>query len=280
MTLLASFLGPDALNMAALLAVVFIGLPHGAMDGALAMHFGWLNRPSKAVVFLLSYVGLALLVIGFWMVAPVLVFVAFLAISLLHFGRGDSTSHSAGQERIESLARGGLVIAGISQIHRGEANEVFLIIVGSSTGMVWAFLDVMMVVTVVSILVVLTFKHPKDRMEFLIEMAFLSTVFILTAPLVGFAIYFCFVHSFRHFAAMRSLLTPTVSKLRITQTTLVFSLLTWGAGLFMFGQQSASIGIEPALLRVVFIGLAALTVPHMILIDGILEQKSVQKTAA
>ena len=79
---------------------------------------------------------------------------------------------------------------------------------------------------------------------------------------------------------MRSLLTPTVSKLRITQTTLVFSLLTWGAGLFMFGQQSASIGIEPALLRVVFIGLAALTVPHMILIDGILEQKSVQKTAA
>lgn len=279
-TLLASFLGPDALNMAALLAVVFIGLPHGAMDGALAMHFGWLNRPSKAVVFLLSYVGLALLVVGFWMVAPVLVFVAFLAISLLHFGRGDSTSHSAGQERIESLARGGLVIAGISQAHRGEANEVFLTIVGSSTGMVWAFLDVMMVVTVVSIVVVLAFKHQKDRMEFLIEMAFLSAVFILTAPLVGFAIYFCFIHSFRHFTAMRSLLTPTVSKLRITQTTLVFSLLTWGAGLFMFSQQSASIGVEPALLRVVFIGLAALTVPHMILIDGILEQKSVQKTAA
>ena len=93
MTFLASLIEPEALNLIALLGVVFIGLPHGAMDGALAAHFGWLNRPSKAVLFLLSYIGLALLVVGSWMVAPVLIFVGFLGISLLHFGRGDSTSN-------------------------------------------------------------------------------------------------------------------------------------------------------------------------------------------
>ena len=41
----------DAINTVALLAVVFIGLPHGAMDGALAVHFGWMKRPSSALAF-------------------------------------------------------------------------------------------------------------------------------------------------------------------------------------------------------------------------------------
>ena len=72
----------DAINTVALLAVVFIGLPHGAMDGALAVHFGWMKRPSSALAFLLAYVGLAAVVVWLWSVSPVLSFVAFLAIIL------------------------------------------------------------------------------------------------------------------------------------------------------------------------------------------------------
>ena len=42
----------DTLNLIALLSVVFIGLPHGAMDGALAAHFGWMESNKKAAAFL------------------------------------------------------------------------------------------------------------------------------------------------------------------------------------------------------------------------------------
>ncbi len=87
MTLLESFIALDTLNLLALLGVVFIGLPHGAMDGALAVHFGWMGRSAKGAVFLLAYVGLAALVVAAWAVAPVLSFIAFLAISTYHFGR-------------------------------------------------------------------------------------------------------------------------------------------------------------------------------------------------
>ena len=50
----------DAVNTVALLAVVFIGLPHGAMDGALAVHFGWMKRPSSALALASSLATCAL----------------------------------------------------------------------------------------------------------------------------------------------------------------------------------------------------------------------------
>ena len=35
-------------NLTALLAIVVIGLPHGAADGAIAGHLGYTNRNSRA----------------------------------------------------------------------------------------------------------------------------------------------------------------------------------------------------------------------------------------
>ena len=274
MTFLETLVALDTLNLLALLGVVFIGLPHGAMDGALAVHFGWMGRPTRAIAFLLAYIGLAGLVVFSWAIAPVLSFIAFLAISTYHFGRGDATSTIFGRGAVESIARGGVVIGGISQFHRTEANDVFVTIVGSDTTGVWIFLDLVAILAVACVIEALLFKQRKERTAFALELGLLLVVFLLTPPLVGFAMYFCFIHSLRHFASMRSLLNATVSKLRITQTTVAFTLLTWAFGLLVLAQQSARIGVEPALLKVVFIGLAALTVPHMLLVDGVLERSA------
>jgi Brp/Blh family beta-carotene 15,15'-monooxygenase len=268
MSSLAVLSNLDTLNTLALLAVVFIGLPHGAMDGALAVHFGWMKRPLLASTFLITYVGLAAVVVLLWSINPVMSFVVFLAISVYHFGRGDSTSTHTGRETVESLARGGLVIAGISHFHPAEADAVFTALVGSTTAGVWLFLDAVLILTALCFVESMLFKQQGERNRFLLEMGFLSVVFISLPPLAGFAVYFCLVHSMRHFSAMRGVLQATVSTLRVTQTTVVFSLLTWAFGLLVFAQRTASVGVEPALLQVVFIGLAALTVPHMVLVDG------------
>ena len=273
MTLLESFIALDTLNLLALLGVVFIGLPHGAMDGALAMHFGWTSRPAVVALFLFSYVGLAGAVVLVWVFAPAFTFVAFLAISIYHFGRGDASSLAAGRTTVESLARGGLVIGGISQMHRSEVDGIFQTLVGNDTSGVWLFLNGVVVITLACVVEAMLFKNQQERLFLAVELGVLFLLFLAVPPLVGFALYFCFVHSIRHVSSVRNTMEATVSKLSITKSTAVLSLVTWGVGLAVLAQQTSTMAMDSALLRVVFIGLAALTVPHMILVDGLLHRR-------
>ena len=269
MSLLAELMSVDVLNLIGLLAVVFIGLPHGAMDGALAIHLGWMNRPIMAATFLLAYVGLAALVVGMWLIVPTVGFLVFLAISMFHFGRGDIVPRAKEHQLAEVLMRGGLVLAGISLFHRPEVDSIFGVLIGSDTEIVWLFLQAIGVLTLVLIPYVILSKSKQERTTASFEVVGLLALFAIAPPLLGFAIYFCGVHSVRHFKHMGTMLKSTLQQFQVTRTTVVFSLMTWAVGLLVLANQSASIGLEPALLQVIFIGLAALTVPHMILVDGI-----------
>ena len=80
----------DPISLIALAAVTLIGLPHGAMDAAVALALGYGRNFGKMAVFVLAYVLLAAVVVGFWIVAPVLALALFLLISLVHFGLGDT----------------------------------------------------------------------------------------------------------------------------------------------------------------------------------------------
>ena len=171
MSLADALSGIDTLNLIALGAVVFIGLPHGAMDGALAAHFGWMESKKKAASFLLGYVAMAALVVGFWFVAPAISFVIFLAISMFHFGKGDVNDSNKQFTAIESLARGGLVIAGISQFHAADADSIFVALVGSDTELVWLFLDAALAVTIACCGITLATKKGEERGRFFGEIA-------------------------------------------------------------------------------------------------------------
>ena len=275
MSLTTALSSMDTLNLIALMCVVFIGLPHGAMDGALAAHFGWMESKKKAATFLIGYVAMAALVVGFWFVAPAISFIIFLGISMYHFGKGDVNTDGEEPSVTESLARGGVVIGGISQFHRVDADEIFQVLIGSNTELVWLFLNSVVPMTLIFAILSMVNKSTGERGSLLAEIAGLALIFSILPPLVGFAIYFCLIHSIRHFASMRAMLSDTITKLQITKTTILFSAISWAAGLIILAQQSSNIGFEPALLQVIFIGLAALTVPHMILVDGYTEyQKS------
>ena len=62
MDMVAGMLTMTSLDLVALAAVVLIGLPHGALDGAIAMHLGYANKILNFISFIVpvSYTHLTL----------------------------------------------------------------------------------------------------------------------------------------------------------------------------------------------------------------------------
>ena len=100
------------------------------------------------------------------------------------------------------------------------------------------------------------------------ELGALALLFAMAPPLVGFAVYFCCVHSARHISGILGALRREMSRLAMINQAAAFTLASWVAGGLAIWWFADMANPEPVVLRVVFIGLAALTVPHMILVDG------------
>ena len=74
-----------------LVGMVFLGLPHGALDHLVPARMGaaWGRRPGTLALFLAGYVGLAGAFLWLWTAAPAVAFVGFLVATVVHWGQGD-----------------------------------------------------------------------------------------------------------------------------------------------------------------------------------------------
>ena len=231
MDMVAGMLTMTSLDLVALAAVVLIGLPHGALDGAIAMHLGYANKILNFISFIVLYVVMAGLVVALWIVMPAPCLLAFLIISMIHFGSGDARHGTGWMRGAEIMAHGGLVVAGISQMHRTEVDVVFGYLVGSDTGFVWRGLDVLTVFVGLALIVCIgqALWFRKWRWT-AVELALLAALFAVAPPLVGFAVYFCCVHSARHISGILGALCREMSRLAMINQAAAFTLASWVAG--------------------------------------------------
>ena len=226
------------------------------------------NKPSKLVTFLVSYVLLSAVVVATWILLPALTLILFLLISAFHFGSRDSIIEDKGIKLIESITLGGIVIVAISQFHRAEVDAIYSYLINGNTAVVWAIIDVLTLGVILGFIECLTINSGGERWRNkAIEVGILLAIFAVVPPLVGFSIYFCLVHSSRHFKEIYSTLSESVGKKNIQLQALGLTALTWIFGLAAFYFLADVADPGPAILRVTFIGLAALTVPHMILVE-------------
>jgi Brp/Blh family beta-carotene 15,15'-monooxygenase len=120
----------------------------------------------------------------------------------------------------------------------------------------------------VPLLAVALAREARGRPGLAAELALIPAAAFLLPPLVHFLVYFCAVHSPRHFLSASAALGlgpggGALAALPITLATLV------GAGALAAALLAAGVPADAVALRAVFIGLAALTVPHMLLVDRV-----------
>ena len=275
MGLSAALLELGVLNLVGIFGIVMIGLPHGALDGAVAMHIGLVKKLSNLIKFMLGYIALAVFVVIVWIFFPTLSLIAFLGISLLHFGYGDAKNGEGFTKFAEAVAHGGLVIVGISQFHRGEVNEIFYYLIKQDTSIIWLAMNIASIGVIAAIATCLL-QNAKDVKwsSTTLELLLVGVVIAIAPPLLGFSIYFCLIHSARHFSRIYRMIKQNVANTTIKTQAILFTIACWLAAVIAFVLFADFSDPGPTILRIIFIGLAALTVPHMVLIDGLLNDKN------
>ena len=120
----------------------------------------------------------------------------------------------------------------------------------------------------ISIGLACAFYFRSHRQESL-EMASVAILAIFAPPLIAFTVFFCGMHSARHI--LRSL---TALKILESSSFKISLAAIFGTLLFVYIAASiawlfqSSNSLDARIIQIVFVGLAALTVPHMILIDS------------
>ena len=243
-------------------AVLALGVPHGALDVLHARRAYTLDRPVRWGVFLALYIALAAAVVWAWVLFPGMGLCGLLVISAFHFS-GDLGPGSPAHLRV---VHGLAPICLPALLHADALADLFAalapaeISVGLASGLA-ASAGPLLAATAFS-LAVAARKHRSA----VVDVAATAAVCTLTSPLLGFGVYFCLLHSWRHVARTARLYEPSTGE------------LVWGAALpTLATAAAAALALSvvesetwtAGVLQVVFIGLAALTVPHMVLIERI-----------
>ena len=269
----------SATDLFALAAVMLIGLPHGAFDGAIAFCLGFGRSTGKIIGFLVMYLLLAGLSVLIWSVSPVFALAAFLGLTIVHFGSGD-TEHlfqtgprivQRGLKACQILVHGGMVTILLPVFHVAEVSQLFMILAGPNAVLIMdALRPALMIWLVAACIYAGAGLVSRQYGAAAGELATLAVLVWLLPPLAGFAVYFCVVHSRRHFISIWTTMQLYISRHFILISGGILTAASWGigAGLYVSQTASGSFSADEAFIRTVFILLSALTVPHMLLVDS------------
>lgn len=240
--------------------VAVLGLPHGALDHRVASALWPLITLRDHAMFIAGYIGLAIAVVVLWILAPSIALAAFLIYSALHFS--DDWRSEVGLW--QSLPLGLSVIALPALGFQSDVAALFGFLTAEPTAILFANMLHKTAIAAIIASTLCLVVNQRRAPWVTVEYALLVATALVTPPLIYFVIYFCALHSPRHFllTADQLHLTP-MQGLRAAWPILMATLAITALGAIFFAVFIPA--FEPATLQIVFIGLAALTVPHMIL---------------
>ena len=262
-----------------LFLILSIGISHGSLDNAKGRKLFKIFRIDNFFIFYLSYILIALVVIILWITIPYISLVIFLIMASHHFGKEDTQFliiEYSYFNQLLFLLKGSLIIFAPIYFHFDETVSIFkLLLIDNET--FYEFLNLIETSKVLLYGIILSslssiflFTKNFEFKKFTIFLDYFSILIInyYFSPLVAFTIYFCFLHSVRHSIALMSELDNNdlsnglkifIKKaLPLTILTATFCLI----GLYLLNN---TYNFDSSILKIIFIGLASLTFPHILL---------------
>jgi beta-carotene 15,15'-dioxygenase len=264
----------------ALILIITIGVSHGALDDIKGYKLLKYYKIKNKFIFFLSYVFLALIIVTLWIFFSTLMLILFLVVASYHFGKEDcwgSEINKSNLNIIKFFLKGSLIIFAPLCMSFNETINIFNIL-GVENEIFYNFLNIanenylfitFLIISILSNFLIV--KKIKKSINLFVDVIAIINLYALFSPLVAFTIYFCFLHSIRHSASLTFELDIGIKELikKTFRLTALTALLFWMSLTFLVDYQK--VDIDSSIITVIFIGLASLTFPH-ILLEYLLEK--------
>jgi Brp/Blh family beta-carotene 15,15'-monooxygenase len=241
--------------MVAIALIVLLGVPHGAIDVLFASQTYGLVTYTSWIKFLIAYIAAAAGIVLAWLVMPNVFFIAFVMLSMIHF----SDDLNMPGINLTKLTYGMSIIVMPSLFYSAELTNLYGMIIDLNVAQhLVTVCQFLVYPSALLLLIQLLFK--KIALRTSIEIIAVLSVLIALPPLFSFTLYFCFMHSARHLIRSHFFLNQFTTQTFLKALTLpTATVMIIGAAIWLLTSTSS---LETDLIRIIFIGLAALTIPH------------------
>ena len=249
-----------------------IGVSHGALDHEKGKKIIKLFKLKKIELFYLAYVSLSLIIILLWSIAPIITLIIFLIVASYHFGKEDSVFGKIKYNHFSNILfffKGSIIVLAPLYFSQEETFEIFKILNVNIKTINQDFLLALILLSLFS-----NFLLKKNILIHSIDTLSIIIINWAFSPLVAFTIYFCFLHSIRHsFSLIYEINKNNFKKGSnlFIKKALPLTVLTGLLFLISLYVLNNYFLLNSAILKVIFIGLASLTFPH-ILLEYLLEK--------
>ena len=252
--------------------IATIGVSHGSLDNFKGNKLLKILKIKNKFLFYLFYIFVSLAVIGSWLIFPLLTLAIFLIVAAYHFGQEDSVFGKVNKFKLLNsllFLKGSLIILAPLYFHHYETIQIFEIL-----GVKLIQYNISLIIILMSLSLISNFFINKNILLSLLDS---FTVIILNMnfePLLAFTVYFCFLHSIRHSLSLvqdinsKNLKKGLISFLKKAFPLTIVTAFGFVIAVFLLNEYYL---LDSAILKVIFIGLASLTFPH-ILLEYLLEK--------
>ncbi len=268
-----------------LLLILSIGISHGSLDNVKGEKLLKIFGINNLLIFYISYILIAILVIVLWIIMPSISLIIFLIVASYHFGKEDTQFLVVENSYLNQLLffmKGTLIILAPIYFHFDETVNIFKLLLVDNENF-YQFLNfletnkILLFGIILSTLAnIILFSKNFEIKKFAIFLDYFSILILnyYFSPLLAFTMYFCFLHSIRHIITLILELEKNDLNLGLkmfTKKALPLTILTASLCLIFLYFINNTYTFDSSVLKIIFIGLASLTFPH-ILLEYLLEK--------
>ena len=262
-----------------LLLILTIGVSHGSLDHIKGKKLFNILNIKKISIFYFSYILIAISVIIIWTIMPSISLIIFLIVASFHFGKEDTQfliNENSYFNQLLFFFKGLLIVLTPMFFHFNETVAIFkfLLVNNEIFYSTLSFIENNKILPIGIILSTLSSIYLSlnefDIKKLTIFFDYFAIIILnyYLSPLIAFTIYFCFLHSIRHSITLiyeidkndlnNGLKVFVKKSLPLTALTAIFCLI----GLYLLNN---SYNLNSSIFKIIFIGLASLTFPHILL---------------